>query len=149
MNSVALDFAAADADEAHPHIGMAPLVDIVLLLICFYLLVMQSIQNHVDKRVELPVVSHNRTTDIQPAELVINIDTEGTTTLNGQPVDEAALWRLLQIEQDRALDSGQPLRVVIRADARQRFEVLDSAMAVCREAGISTVIVRTQERRTQ
>jgi biopolymer transport protein ExbD len=149
MTGWTLDFATVVADERHPHIGMAPLVDIVLLLICFYLLVMQSIQNQVDARVQLPVVSGHRTTEIRPAELVINIDVAGTITLNGEAVDEAALLRLLHLEQDKALWSGRRISVVIRADARQTFDALDGAMAVCREAGISTVVVRTQESRSQ
>ena len=145
MTTHVLDFTAPEPDEARPHIGMAPLVDIVLLLICFYLLVMQSIQSHVDENVELPRVANNQTTEVKPAELVINIDAAGGITFNGRGVDDAALRNLLHAEQAKSLESGRPVSAVIRADARQRYDLLDDALAACRDAGIAAVTVRTQE----
>lgn len=145
--SQSLSFNKEQADDAEPRIGMAPLVDIVLLLICFYLLVMQSMQARTDDRIELPRMSNNQTTKVAPAELVVNITAEGSVNLNGETVSSGELARLLRGERQRAEDAGQGLSVVVRADGRQRYGMLDDALKACREAGLSTVTIRAMESR--
>lgn len=142
-----LSFNHAPADESAPHIGMAPLVDIVLLLICFYLLVMQSMQARTDDRIELPRMANNMTTELTPSELVVNITAEGALSLNGQPVEPGDLQALLQHERQRAAEAGEALNVVVRADGRQRYGMLDMALAACRDAGMGVVTVRAAEGR--
>ncbi len=145
--SARLDFNHEDADAAHPHIGMAPLVDIVLLLICFYLLVMQSMQSRTDDQIKLPTMVNNETSDVIPAELIVNIDAAGSINLNGAPVDLDGLEALLRSERSRAEASGAGLNVVIRADGRQSYGLLDAAMGACRDAGLRGVTIRATEGR--
>lgn len=140
-----LSFHHDPADESVPHIGMAPLVDIVLLLICFYLLVMQSMQARTDDRIELPRMANNMTTELTPSELVVNITAEGTLSLNGQAVEPGDLQGLLQRERLRASESGEGLNVVVRADGRQRYAMLDTTLAACRDAGLGVVTIRAAE----
>lgn len=140
MNT-ALSFAVKD--EEPPHLGMAPLVDIVLLLICFYLFVMQSIQSQAEETIDLPQLSSERTYDLMPAELTINLGGDGRLSLNGAEVDDADLADLLSSEHAEALGSDRRLVVVIRADRRQPFERLDTVLAACREAGLSAASIRS------
>ena len=142
-----LSFNHAPADESAPHLGMAPLVDIVLLLICFYLLVMQSMQARTDDRIELPRMANNMTTEMTPSELVVNITAEGMLSLNGQPVEPGDLRELLQLERRRAAEAGEALNVVVRADGRQRYAMLQSTLVACRDAGMGVVTVRAAEGR--
>lgn len=145
--STRLSFSHDDPDEARPHIGMAPLVDIVLLLICFYLLVMQSMQNRTDDQIELPEMVNNQTTDMAPAELVVNINAAGSVSLNGEQVEMDNLEGLLQAERRRAQAAGRGLHVVVRADGRQRYGLLDAALNACRDAGLGVVTIRATEGR--
>jgi biopolymer transport protein ExbD len=142
-----MNFNSEGADTAAPHIGMAPLVDIVLLLICFYLLVMQSMQSRADDQINLPKMANNETSDVAPAELVVNIGATGTINLNGTPVDMDGLGALLRSERSRAEASGAGLDVVIRADGRQSYGLLDAALGACRDAGLQGAIIRTTENR--
>lgn len=142
-----LSFNHDPPDDSAPHIGMAPLVDIVLLLICFYLLVMQSMQARTDDRIELPRMANQMTTELTPSELVVNITAEGTVTLNGEVVEAGGLAGLLQHERLRASGVGQDLNVVVRADGRQRYGMLDATLKACREAGMGVVTIRAAEGR--
>ena len=142
-----MDFNQDDADAGRPNIGMAPLVDIVLLLICFYLLVMQSMQNRTDDQIKLPTMVNNETSDVIPAELVVNIDAAGLISLNGASVDLDGLGTLLRSERSRAEASGTGINVVIRADGRQSYGLLDAAMNACRDAGLRGVTIRATEGR--
>lgn len=145
--SATLTFDRDEADEARPHIGMAPLVDIVLLLICFYLLVMQSMQARTDDKIMLPEMTNNQATELIPAELVVNINTEGLVTLNGQAVAIEDLAGVLADERVRAAQTGQEINAVVRADGRQRFGMLDAALRACRDAGLGVVTIRATEGR--
>lgn len=142
-----MNFNQNDVDAARPHIGMAPLVDIVLLLICFYLLVMQSMQSRTDDQINLPKMANNETTEVAPAELVVNIDAAGKINLNGEPIDLTALSDTLIAERGRATASGAQLNVVIRADGQQSFGLLDAALAACRDAGLPGATIRATEGR--
>lgn len=136
-------------DTVIPTIGMAPLVDIVLLLICFYLLVMQSIQSHHDPAVELPSVRHDATVEILPAELVVNLTVDGDITVNSRPVSVEELGDLIASERLRTAGAGQPLKVVVRADRRQRYGELDDILKTAQRAGVATVLLRATDQPRQ
>lgn len=137
-----LRFGEAVADDS-PRLSMAPLVDIVLLLVCFYLLVSRAVQTHEDPEILLPEMAEQRTQDQAPAELVINLREDGALRINQQPVPLEELPLLLQAEQARH-DSGE-IAVTIRADGRQRYGQLQQILRICREVGIAAVVLRASE----
>lgn len=145
--SASLSFDQQVDDSDSPRIGMAPLVDIVLLLICFYLLVMQSMQARADDKIELPQMVNNQTTKIMPAELVVNINVDGEISLNGRVVMPGDLRDALAGERLRAAEGGQGINVVVRADGRQRYGMLQAALSACRDAGLGVVTIRATEGR--
>ncbi len=138
-----------DDAESPPHLGMAPLVDIVLLLICFYLFVMQSIQSRAEATIDLPAVYHAPAVAAEPAELVLNLDADGTITLNGQTLTLGALPSALTTELARAADQEQQLALVVRADRSQTYGRLDAVLETCREAGLGAVTLRTTQERNR
>ena len=126
-------------------IGVAPLVDIVFLLICFYLFVTQSIQAHEDPSIQLPVMTNSLVAVEQPAELVINVAADGAIGLNSQTVDLVALRDALTDQRRQATQRGQVLSVVVRIDRRQPYRRLDQVWAVCREVGLELPLLRFTE----
>ena len=138
----------AEQDEAPPRLAMAPLVDIVLLLICFYLFVMRSIQSHADPTVALPRMLTDRAVATVPAEVVINLDGVGKLTVNGEAVDLARLDLRLEADRAAALTGGQRLDVVVRADRSLPYAALDEVLAACRAAGIGAVSIRSTREAT-
>jgi biopolymer transport protein ExbD len=124
---------------------MAPLIDIVFLLICFYLLVAQLIRSQKDPAVELPAMAHARSQRELPAEVVVNVRADGAIVVNGRAVSLAGLPGLLRGELDRARRDGKPFRVVVRADRRQQFARLDEALRACKRAGLAKVVFRARE----
>lgn len=126
-------------------IRMAPLIDIVFLLICFYLLVAELIRSQKDPTVALPAMAHAAAGEELPAEVVVNLRADATVTVNGVEVAVERLTRLLRTERAKALRSRQPLRVVVRADRRQRFGRLDDVLGACKRAGLATIVFRARE----
>ena len=142
---------AATFDFSPPRRGrpaalqMAPLIDIVFLLICFYLLVAQLIRTQKDPAVDLPVMVYASSAAEAPAELVVNLRADGSVTVGGRAVADGELPRLIHAELARAVEAGTPLRVVVRADRRQRYGKLDELLRLCKQAGLSKVVFRARE----
>lgn len=136
----------ADAPAEQAGVQVAPLIDIVFLLICFYLLVAQLITTQKDPSVQLPAMSSPAGRQESPAEFVINVRRDGTVTVGGRAVALGDLRAMLAEQSARALGAGRPLRVVVRADRRGSAGQLDAVLQACREAGLRTVIFRSEKK---
>ena len=134
-----LDFSPR-GDGAAVTVQMAPLIDIVFLLICFFMLTTQLIAMQEDETIELPTMTAPVSQPKSPAEIVVNIRADGTLRANSTVVSLAELRDLLTRESARAAAAAKPLRVVVRTDRRQKFAMLGKVMGVCAEAGVKNVI---------
>lgn len=139
-----LDFAAGRGDDDEHRLQMAPLIDIVFLLICFYLFVAQLMSNQKDRTVQLPAMAAAEATREAPAELTINLRADGAVTMGGRTVTLDAVAATLQDQLSRSKEAGRRLRVVVRADERQRFGKLDEVLKVCRRCGAEQVVFRAR-----
>jgi biopolymer transport protein ExbD len=124
---------------------VAPMVDIVMLLICFFMLATTLVQGQKDPAVLLPLMKSPLAASERRAEITINLRADGVITIDGRPVALESLQRLLAGEAQLASQESRPLRVVVRADRRQRFAALDDVLGACRRAGLAQVVFRAQE----
>ena len=123
-------------------LAMAPLVDIVLLLVCFYLLTTQLVRGRSDPAVELPVMAAAAGATRHPAELVVNLRADGRVTVGGRAMAVEDLAGMLGAELARAIRERKRFRVVVRADRRQPFGGLDEVLGACEAAGLPGVVFR-------
>jgi len=128
--------------EPPPALNFAPIVDIILQLICFYLFVAGSIQSRDDPSVRLPVMSSPAAVEELPVELVVNVRADGSLTVNDLPVEWEGLKALMIAQGGHASAAGQP-SVSIRIDRRQSFAQLDRVLTTCRDLGLPRVSIRT------
>ncbi|HET6429408.1 MAG TPA: biopolymer transporter ExbD [Phycisphaerae bacterium] len=135
------------SDEPPEGLGLqvAPLIDIVFLLICFYLLVSQLVTSQKDASVELPEMTNPVVRNEGPAEFVINLRADGTATIDRRPAALPAIRAMLRAQLERAAQTRQPLRVAIRADRWGRFGKLDDVLGICRDAGLEWAVVRCRK----
>ena len=133
-----LRFEALAASPA-PALEFAPIVDIILQLICFYLFVAGSIQSYDDPAVRLPVLRSPAAVEELPSELVVNIRADGSLKVNDRPVEWDRLRDLLLAEGG----GGRAISVSIRVDRRQTFARLDRVLDLCRELGLPRIAIRT------
>lgn len=143
MSDVALDFGGAEPPRS-AGIQIAPLIDIVFLLIGFFMLATQLIQTQADPAVQLPEMTRSKAGPDVPAEITVNVRTDGSLLVNGRTLAARDLAALLSLERGRKPSTDAPLRVVIRADKRQHFDKLDKVLEACRNAGISSIILRAE-----
>lgn len=139
-----LSFDAGGDDP--PALNLAAFVDIILQLICFYVLVSGSIQRYSDPDVRLPQMKTTAAVEKQPAELVVNVKADGSVMLNDRSVSLPELGPLLAERRRRpGIDDGQTVRVTIRIDRRQRYGSLEDVLEACRAAGVPRIALRTVE----
>ncbi|MFB3892056.1 MAG: ExbD/TolR family protein [Phycisphaerae bacterium] len=135
----------AGADDYKPKLQLAPVVDLVLFLIWFYLLVGQFVVGQKDPAVELPAMANALGQGEVPAELVINLREDSRITIDGADVDPSVLDRYILDQIARAREAKLPLSVVVRADRRQSFARLDAVLQSCRRSGLTQVVFRAKE----
>lgn len=140
-----IQFASAEQDSG-VIIHVAPLIDIVFLLICFYLLVAQMISNQKDLSVQLPAMANPVIRQEAPAEFVINLRHDGIITVGGQRISLSALRTMLADQVDGANRTKRTFSVVVRPDRRQRYGRLNEIFEVCRQSGVRTLVFRAAEK---
>ncbi len=111
---------------------LAPLIDVVFLLLIFFLVASRLSQEDRELDIPLPSASNAMPMTAEPQELLVNVDRLGTYTVNGQSVDETKLEQIiLQAVTDNPLNQS----VIIRADRRVPLQAPVTVMDVCLRCG--------------
>lgn len=122
-------------EEESYDIPMTSLIDIVFLLLIFFLVATNFSRRETDHSVVLPQSESGIKAETVPSRLVINIRQEGTLVVNGSVMTESELRALAK--EFVTVHPGRP--AVIRADARVPYRSVMSVFGICRGAGIVNV----------
>ncbi|MDY0165175.1 MAG: biopolymer transporter ExbD [Thermoguttaceae bacterium] len=128
--------------SALSQLGLTPLIDIVFLLLIFFLVATRFAEEEREMDVLLPEASEAQPLTSKPRELFINIDHEGRYYVTGKIV---TLDELQPILNAAYVNSPGRASVVIRADRRCRWDYVVSAMNACNRAKIRDYRVTTKE----
>ena len=118
---------------------MAPMMDVVFLLLCFFMTSQLFAQWETEIDVQLPTAETGQLPQRAPGEIIINLRADGTPVVHAQVLDEAALSGLLHRVSD--LWPGQP--VLIRADRATAYEHVIRVLDACRRADIWNISFAT------
>ncbi len=114
-------------------LSITPLIDVVFLLLIFFLVSSRFSEEERELDLNLPSVSEALPASAQPNELVINVDKDGRYFIDG------GFRQVEQVEQIlRRAQSNNPLSqsVVIRGDKQADWDSIITAMNLCRKVGI-------------
>lgn len=120
---------------------LAPMIDIMFLLLCFFISAQIYAQWETEIDIKLPTAVTGELPDRLPSEIIINIKSDGVTVVNQRTLDAAALEGLLQRIVE--LYPGQP--VLIRADLKTPYEYVIHTLDMCRKADIWNISFATTE----
>ena len=123
-------------EEESYEIPMTALIDVVFLLLIFFLAATNFSRREIDHSVVLPESEAGVKPDSVPSRLVINIPEEGILVVNGRAVTDTELRRLVG-EFVQAGPAGRP--AVIRADARVPYRLVMHVFGICRAGGVVNV----------
>jgi biopolymer transport protein ExbD len=131
------------SDEQARHSAAAgpsimPLLDVMLLLLIFFLLASVYVQPTLE--VELPEADHSESAVEQNNILTISVSPDGDFFVNQTLVPLPDLQR--RIEAALAQDADLP--VLVRADKQSAFEYFVKVMDAVKGAGAKQLIIETQ-----
>ncbi len=111
-------------------LNMTPMIDIVFLLIIFFLVVSEIASFDHIKDLELPMASAAILEDELPGRLVISIDTNDRIFVGGQQRTVADIGRLLQAQKDvRGEGAGRTNQpVLIQADEHAKWSTVQKVI---------------------
>jgi len=128
-----------EADEFG--VQLAPLVDIVFLLLVFFLVATTYLDEERDVSVVLPKIETPKGKSQRRLERVLlNVREDGTIILGGRSVDRETLYRALVIARRRNPD----VPVVLRGDKAVPHGEVMGVYDVCRRARVRNVAVAVE-----
>ena len=117
-------------------LSLTPLIDIVFLLLVFFLVASRFAEEDRELNVQLPTASEARPYISRPQELELSIGAGGQFFLGAEQMERT---RLEQELRDAALNNPTSQRVIVRADRRANWEHVASAINMCQRAGLHDV----------
>ncbi|HEY8966664.1 MAG TPA: biopolymer transporter ExbD [Candidatus Methylacidiphilales bacterium] len=128
-------------DGAEPEFQVAPMADLLFVLLVFFMSITTVEVLRTDKNVKLPVAKDSKENKQKGHQIVINVRWDivsktGSMYIDDQPVADApALTPYLASR----LAADPVLRVLIRADKSVEYAYVADLMRACGQAGISNV----------
>ncbi len=123
----------------NPGVPLTPMIDVVFLLLCFFVTSQIFAQWETEIDVALPTAATGGTPQRLPGEVIVNVRADGATVVNGQTLDDdqlkAMMDRLVQ------LFPGQP--VLLRADKATAYEHVVRVLDTCRQADVWNISFAT------
>jgi biopolymer transport protein ExbD len=123
----------------HPGIQLAPLVDVLLLLLIFFLLTWNAARNENELDVKVPKASAAKEKSAPVGDVVVNVKADGNVVVNRRTLTSAELTDLLKSLVQ--LNSEQA--VIIRGDEAGAYKNIIGVLNVCTDAGITNVAFAT------
>ena len=120
-----------------PSINLTSMLDVVMLLIIFFMVGTKFAEEERQTGIQLPSVSENFALSGQPDEIVVNVDANGQVKVQGEDLTPDSLRILL----DAARFAFPNQAVVIRGDGRCEYQQVMDVFSTCKEVGIKNVSV--------
>ena len=121
--------------EEEGQVNLMPLIDMVFLLLIFFLVATTFAQEERDLSIQLPGTGRRAALSDAPQELIINIQADGSIKVGTERIEPKNLAAMLA-----NMAVKQPNRkVLIRADERSYHKYFAGVADLCRRCGISKV----------
>ncbi|MBK1828681.1 ExbD/TolR family protein [Haloferula rosea] len=122
---------------------IAPMIDIVFLLLIFFIVTWQFSREEMDLRIAVPTSEEGADPQRVLGEIILNVRVDGTVTVWGETKNKAQLKQTLSAI---ALQhENQPVRV--RGDATTPFQRIVEVIDTCQQAGIWNISFATEKPR--
>jgi len=127
------------ATPQHPGIQLAPLVDVLLLLLIFFLMTWNAARNENELDVKVPKATAAKEKPAPIGDVVVNVKADGGVVVNRRTLSAPELTEMLknlvQLYPEQA--------VVIRGDESGAYKNVIGVLNICSEAGVTNVAFAT------
>jgi len=115
-----------------PSINLTPMIDVVFLLIIFFMVGTNFNQSEGRIELEVPKVSGVGALVAPPESRVVQVTKDGAVALDGKDISLPDLRQQLESSKRQYAD----ISVVVRADAKAAYERVAEVLGVCSDAKV-------------
>lgn len=126
-------------DEPGPSIEMTPIIDMVFLLLIFFLIATTYQQSERELAIALPEAEAAGPISTMLREIIINIDSRGAIIVGGQSMTLEELRSLLA----DAIRVNPDQKVSVRGDKDLAYGIIARVLDVCKAAGVQQPFLDT------
>ena len=120
---------------------LAPMIDIVFLLLIFFIVTWQFSRSEMDLKVSVPTSTEGEDRRRSLNEIIINVRETGEMVIDGQVLtEEEVLAKLTIIAR---INENQPVR--LRGDGVAEWQTMVSVISIVERAGIWNISFATQK----
>jgi biopolymer transport protein ExbD len=123
--------------------NLTPVIDIVFLLLIFFLVATQFDSEEKEIATQLAEVAEARPISMAPKEVIVNVSAEGEYIITGEKYGEEQLAAFLH---ELAVKNPGTQKVQIRPDKRVPFEFPARVMGLCERERINHYVTTKLER---
>lgn len=126
-------FATKTAEEFGPAIDMTPMIDMVFLLLTFFLAATTYHQAEREMKIALPEASSSVPISAALRDIVVNVDVEGRIIVGGLQMEPAAFQDLVT----RSVAGNAQQKVTVRGDRATSYANVVRVLDICKGAGVA------------
>ena len=122
---------------------LAPMIDVVFLLLIFFIATMQFSQSERELNVSVPVAEEGADARQTVGEIIVNVKEDGEVVVDNAVMTQAQLFE--KLKRIAAVHQNQAIR--IRGDGLVEYQKIVEVIDVCQKAGIPNISFATQVQR--
>ena len=126
--------------ERRARIEIIPMIDVMMFLLVFFVLISINVLPALGLKITPPASAQTEKI-VEKTRVMVGIDREGHTFLDGQPVDLADLPVRL-----KSAASDKPLSVVVSGDEGAALQNLVGVMDALKVAGVASMQIVTRQK---
>lgn len=120
------------SDQSSPAVELTPIVDMVFLLLIFFLVATTFHQEEREMQVALPIANNSGPISAALRELVINVGEDGTIIVSGKAMQPEELKSLI----GELVTNNPQQKVTVRGDRSTAYANVVRVLDICKGAGV-------------
>ena len=122
------------ANETPPQVSieLTPIIDMVFLLLIFFLVATTFHQTEREMQIALPIASSSAPISAMLQELIVNVDRDGQIIVGGRRIESDALRSMVT----DAVKVNPEQKVTVRGDRGTAYANIVTVLDICKGAGI-------------
>ncbi len=122
----------ANGNQTGVSIDLTPIIDMVFLLLIFFLVATTFHQTEREMQVALPAATSAGPISATLREIIVNVDAEGRIIVSGRTIGADELRSLIE----RAVAANPQQKVTVRGDRTTAYANIVRVLDVCKGSGV-------------
>ena len=114
---------------------IAPMVDVLLVLLCFFILTWNFARKEMELDVKVPTAEHGEEPVLDVNQTVLNLKADGSLVMNTRPIT----YEELGVKMSQLSKINPDYAIILRGDENVAYKYVAKVLDVCRGSGIWNV----------